>query len=458
MTSAPATDEAISYATIDADGRVIAADPVFAALNDHAGGAVGQPLAVPSLATIARLARQLGILVSRGVVVGDLDAPVDLWVRAEPVGDTVRLAVSGWQEGRRPPERAGRNNVAAIGADLAWDVDASLRLTYIGFAAARALGLDAVALLGKPITALFAFDGQEEGSLALLEAVAHRRPLEGQHAQLRAPVPRDVILSAHVRRDPTGAFAGFSGAADLVRDAVASPPSAALSTIVTDGLDRALRRPLARIVATADTINAAVEGPVSQEYAGYAADIANAGRHLLALVDDLVDLRAIESADFTPVVEPIDLADVARRAAGLLAVRAADAGVAIARPLPSLSVPASGDFRRALQVLVNLIGNALRYSPGGGVVTVSVANGHDGAIAVVDDQGKGIDPADHERIFAKFERLDPSEPGGSGLGLYIARRLTRAMGGDLMVESAPGEGARFILTLPPQPPRREDQQ
>jgi signal transduction histidine kinase len=67
---------------------------------------------------------------------------------------------------------------------------------------------------------------------------------------------------------------------------------------------------------------------------------------------------------------------------------------------------------------------------------------------IVADQGKGISDADQSRIFDKFERVDPTEPGGTGLGLYIARRLARAMGGDIAVDSAPGQGARFVLTLP----------
>jgi signal transduction histidine kinase len=125
--------------------------------------------------------------------------------------------------------------------------------------------------------------------------------------------------------------------------------------------------------------------------------------------------------------------------------------------LPTLHVTAIADFRRTLQILVNLIGNAVRYSPEGGVVTVSVTTTPDGyANAIVADQGRGIDPADHDRIFAKFERLDPLEATGNGLGLYIARRLARAMGGDLTVESEAGEGARFTLSLPTQPTRDED--
>ncbi|MBM3927603.1 MAG: HAMP domain-containing histidine kinase, partial [Sphingomonadales bacterium] len=177
-------------------------------------------------------------------------------------------------------------------------------------------------------------------------------------------------------------------------------------------------------------------------------DIATAGRHLLGLVDDLVDLEAVERPDFSIDAEPIDLADVARRAAGLLAVRASQGDVRIDRPAADETQPATGDFRRSLQILVNLIGNAVRYSPRGGSVWVRITQDETHACAIVADQGKGIAEADQAMIFEKFGRVDPSEPGGSGLGLYISRRLARAMGGDITVDSAPGAGARFVFTLP----------
>jgi signal transduction histidine kinase len=101
-----------------------------------------------------------------------------------------------------------------------------------------------------------------------------------------------------------------------------------------------------------------------------------------------------------------------------------------------------------LQILVNLISTAVRYSPAGGVVWVRAEQEGQLAAVIVADQGKGIAASDQARIFEKFARIDPSEPGGSGLGLYIARRLARAMGGDVVVDSAPGQGARFVLTLP----------
>jgi len=440
-------DVPVSHATLDHEGRLVAADPAIMALNDQAGGAVGEPLAVPQLATIARLARRLGILVSRGVCVADHEADLDLWIRAQPDGDGLRLAVSGWREVRHRSVAPRNAGAVAEAGDLVWEADGALRLTFVSIDAARRLGVDALALLGQPLTGLFTLDAAADGTLPMLEAVARRKSLNEQQARIRQTGAR-VVLSASVKHDAAGEFAGLAGVARVADDALPPAPQAGLSSSFTEGLDRALRTPLARIIAHADTIHAQAEGPVQHDYVDYATDIANAGRHLLELVDDLVDLQAVERPDFTLAPEPIDLADVARRAAGLLAVRAGNAGVAIARPLRELRVPASGDFRRALQIMVNLIGNAVRYSPEGGVVSVTATLSGGMAEAIVADQGKGIAPADQARIFEKFERVDPNEAGGNGLGLYIARRLARAMGGDLTVESMPGEGARFTLKLP----------
>ena len=107
-------------------------------------------------------------------------------------------------------------------------------------------------------------------------------------------------------------------------------------------LDRPLRAPLARIASQADSIHDGEDGPVAAHYADYAADIASAARHLMGLLDDLADLEAIERDDFAVAADPIDLADVARPAAGLLSVRPAVAGVPIDRPGAEVRAPATG--------------------------------------------------------------------------------------------------------------------
>ncbi len=453
----PSTESPIAHAIVAPDGSLSFADPALIALNQRAGGMRGAPLAVPQLATIARLARRLGIVVSRGVVVADDETDVDLWVRAQPDGENVRLTVSGWREiaAWRPAQPApdAQNDFLGSDTDWRWETDSALRLTFVTLDAGPKHGFDAFALLGQPLTAMFALDAGTDGTLPILDSLARRRAMAAQPAHLRSS-GRAVTLTANVRHDASGDFAGFVGVARMVVEAAPAPVAAdTLSPTFTSGLDKALRIPLARIVANADSINAQADGPVQHDYADYAADIASAGRHLLELVDDLVDLQAVERPDFTLAPEPIDLADVARRAAGLLTVRAANAEVTIVRPAMDVRVPALGDFRRVLQVLVNLVGNAVRYSPPGSQVLVSVERNDTRAIVVVADQGKGVAPEDQVRIFEKFERVDPSEAGGNGLGLYIARRLARAMQGDLTVDSAPGEGARFVLTLPADPAR-----
>jgi signal transduction histidine kinase len=437
----------ILNAQLDREDRLVAADPSFAALNERAGGAIGERLATPQLATIVRLARRLRILVSRAVTIADSDVDLDCWIRATPGEEGVTLSVSLVRE--RPAWRPTLATGAVpppAGADWTWETDAGLRIHRLEAEAGPRHGFDAAASIGQPLTRLFSLDSDDHGVLPLLEAVAALDDFESQPAMLRATGAR-VTLAGHVRRDGGGAFAGFVGAT-FHQPVAPVQEAAALGGAFNRRLDTILRGPLGRIVATADSINAGVDGPIDPHYSDYAADIASAARHLVGLIDDLADIEAIERDDFTVTDEGIDLADVVRRAAGLLAVRAADAGVMIDRGDLDRALPAHGEFRRSLQIMVNLVGNAVRYSPRGSTVWLRLQRYGDRAIAIVADQGKGIAAEDQERIFGKFERVDPSEPGGSGLGLYIARRLARTMGGDLTVDSAPGEGARFVLSLP----------
>lgn len=441
---------------VDRAGRLIEADQRLLDLNIRAGGGLGRPVSIPQIATLTRLAQRLGILISRGVVAADGEDDIELWVRAEPDALGVRLTITGWRTRAAwypeaaPGEREG--DFLRSAADWSWETDSALRITSLPISAGAKYGFESTAMLGQPLTRLFVLGEDHEGTFPILGGLAMHQRFDDQQATIRA-TGRPVRLSATPRTDAGGAFAGFVGAAHMIDEASASPPPPEpIPEDLTDAfaarLDQALRNPLGRIIANADSINAQSEGPLRQDYADYAADIASAARHLMGLVDDLVDLQAIERSDFVVAQEPVDLADVARRAAGLLGVRASEAGVRIDKPAPLDVLPATGEFRRALQVLVNLIGNAVRYSPADGMVWIRTEREGGIAAVIVADQGKGIAPGDQARIFEKFERIDPREPGGSGLGLYIARKLARAMGGDVTVDSSVGQGARFVFTLP----------
>jgi signal transduction histidine kinase len=460
MTAVTASQEDAVIGRVDAEGRLVAADPPLAALHALAGGDEGGVLAVPQIAALARLARRLGITISRAALAADGEQDVDLWVRAEPEGDEVALAITGWSSrAARPPAPGAPAERDAdflrAAADWMWETDDSLRLTSLSPGAAAAIGRNPAELTGRQLTRLFRFRESPDGALPILTALAEHKGFEGQVAELRGGRRGRYALSGVPLIDGMGRFAGYRGAAAAIRAQPDGPvandaagPSSHDRSAFGERLDQALRAPLAHIIDNAERLRAQPEGPLRRDYTGYAADIASAGRHLLALVDDLVDLQAIERADFRPEAEPVDLADIARRAAGLLAVRAADRNVRLDGPGDDEILPATGDFTRALQIMMNLITNAIRYTPEGGQVWLRSEREGDLAAIIVADQGKGIAAEDQERIFDRFERVDPTEPGGTGLGLYIARRLARFMGGDIAVDSAPGQGARFTFTLP----------
>ena len=448
------------HGTVDQEGRLVAADQPLLRLNRQAGGEDGGALAIPQVAALARLSQSLGISVSRTLIAADGDVDIDLTVQARPDGAVTRLAIDGWrQRATMPPlpglraERA--QYYAKVENDGAWECDDFLRFSEVPTALAKAANIPAATLIGVPLTRALRLVEDEDGELPLVAALARRTDFAGQFAALRDDPSVRLRLHGEPRLDPTGRFLGYIGGFAFVDRPNAGQPDAPASAFeapedapFAGRLDGALRQPVARIIARADQISARINGPLRQDYAGYANDISAAGRHLLGLIDDISDMQTVEQTDFRATAEVIDLADIARRAAGLLKVRAADQSVRIDAPPFDEVIEAKGDFRRVLQIIVNLVSNAVRYSPHGSSVWIRGETEGDLAAIIVADQGKGIALADQARIFEKFERLDPSEPGGTGLGLYISRRLARAMGGDINVDSAPGQGSRFVLTLP----------
>ncbi len=444
------TKERVFTASLDAAGHIRSADEPILRLQHTAGGRTDGPLAIPPIASVARLARRLGILIARPLLIGGTDRDVRAWIRASPTGDGVDLQISEWLETPRS-DRGGHAALRAAEISLAdegteWRTDA--QMCFVGS------GVDTdFAPTGSAFLDAFADD--TPGPTLLREAVMERRPFFSLRARSEPPGQR-WLLSGHPLFEADGAFRGYRGKALPIPEAEgdaadASSAPAVPGVVLPDfgkRIDVALRQPLGRIVANAETISGQIEGPLRADYAGYAADIANAGRHLMELVDDLADLQAIDRADFKVASEEVDLADLARRAAGLLSMRAADRHMRVDAPSADECLPAVGEFRRVLQIIVNLLSNAIRYSPEHSTVWVRVDAEEDRAVLVVADQGHGIAPENQERIFDKFERLGRDDVSGSGLGLYISRRLARAMKGDLRVESAPGQGARFILTLP----------
>ncbi|HUD90005.1 HAMP domain-containing sensor histidine kinase [Sphingobium sp.] len=449
---------AVLRASVTSSGCLASADGPILALQREAGGDIGTPIAVPQIAAIVRLSQRLGVTVSRLVVAAAERGDIDMWVRARPEGGGMALSVIDWRE--RPAavlstDPAAREaDIAALAEGWIWQVDTHLRFQMVvaGDDAQGALPVDAP-VPGTLFSAFFDLKPDEEGDMAMLRGLTQRRAFRDQMAVLVGDATRRFRLSAFPLFDMASQLSGYRGAALPVEQAVIAPVRTDAGIILypadfSKRLDRSLRQPLGRIIANADTIGAQLDGPLRPDYADYAQDIASAGRHLMALVDDLADLQAIDRPDFSVVAEEIDLADLGRRAAGLLGVKALDRQIGIVAPETDCAVNAIGEFRRVLQILVNLVGNAVRYSPEGSTVRIVTEQDHGEARIMVIDQGAGIAPKDRERVFEKFERLGREDAAGSGLGLYISRRLARAMGGDIRIGGVKGEGARFVLSLP----------
>jgi len=178
-------------------------------------------------------------------------------------------------------------------------------------------------------------------------------------------------------------------------------------------------------------------------------------RRLRRLIDDLQDLSRVEAGQISLNLAPQPLVPLVRQAVTALQPQAESKGVSLAFAPPQVAPEVLVDADRAVQIAHNLIGNAIRYTPEGGTITVSVGVAGRQAEVVVADTGIGIPAEVLPYIFERFYRVDSSrsrQSGGSGIGLTISRYLAWAMGGELVAASAgPGAGSTFTLSLPLAP-------
>jgi signal transduction histidine kinase len=211
-----------------------------------------------------------------------------------------------------------------------------------------------------------------------------------------------------------------------------------------------LRTPLNAIIGYTELIADGLYGPPSEQMHSVLQRIDINGRHLLGLINDVLDLSKIEAGQLTLSLSDYSLRDVVQSVFTGVESLAAEKGLAFRTDVPPDLPRGRGDERRIAQVLLNLTGNAIKFTDEG-EVTIA-ASAHNGSFTVaVRDTGPGIDAADQAKIFGEFQQVDGSstrEKGGSGLGLSIAKRIVELHGGRIWVESRRGAGATFSFTLP----------
>jgi PAS domain S-box-containing protein len=216
-----------------------------------------------------------------------------------------------------------------------------------------------------------------------------------------------------------------------------------------------LRTPLNAIAGYAQLMQEGIAGPVSHQQQEYLSRIRSSQLHLLGIVNDLLNYGRIEAGEVNYDVSPLSLHEVVERVIAMVAPQAERKQLQLHQTSGALDVSALADQLKTEQIVLNLVSNAVKFTPEGGDVTVSCALRDGAATIEVHDTGPGIPEDMQDVIFDPFVQLGrslTSTQEGAGLGLAISRDLARAMRGDVTVRSTPGEGATFTLRLPPARP------
>jgi signal transduction histidine kinase len=210
-----------------------------------------------------------------------------------------------------------------------------------------------------------------------------------------------------------------------------------------------LRTPLNAVIGFSDVLRDQMFGELNAKQMEYVDDIHTSGRHLLTLINDILDMSKIEAGRMDLQVSSFSLPEVLRNSVALLRERATRQGIALSLEVdPGIDI-IEADERLLKQVIFNLLSNALNFTERGGHVEVAARDQGDQVAISVRDDGVGIAPDDQARIFLEFEQAGKSTvQEGTGLGLALSRRFVELHGGRLTVDSAPGAGSTFTFTLP----------
>jgi two-component system phosphate regulon sensor histidine kinase PhoR len=232
----------------------------------------------------------------------------------------------------------------------------------------------------------------------------------------------------------------------VVRDLTAERRADSVRRDFIANASHELRTPVTAVRAAAETL---LEMPLDEQMRAFVEVIARHADRLSRLTEDLLDLSRLETGEWKPALEALQLAPLGAAALELVRTRAAEKNIILGSDIPE-RLRANGDRRALEQILVNLLDNAVKYTPGGGRVTLLGDGLGPTVMLSVVDTGPGIPPEHQARIFERFYRADAGrsrELGGTGLGLAIVKHLAQAMGGEAGLESSEN-GSRFWVKLP----------
>lgn len=298
-----------------------------------------------------------------------------------------------------------------------------------------------------------------EGDLPALAKALHAASHDGQ-SQVYVTTPHDADgwLDITLRARGDGRLVAavrdareqFAREKRLEAERVTAEQQNAGKSRFLANMSHELRTPLNAIMGFSDIMRQRLFGPMGDRYGEYAELIHESGTHLLELINDVLDMSKIEAERFELAIESFDARDAIAAVLRLMRGQADRAGVHLRGVLPIAPLNADADRRAVKQIALNLISNALKFTPRNGSVTVTVQGDGDTLELIVADTGVGIARDDLERLGRPFEQAGDAEQraAGSGLGLSLVRAFARLHGGDMTVESAVGEGTSVTVRLP----------
>jgi len=327
-------------------------------------------------------------------------------------------------------------------------IDRDGGLVLVNPAAERILGVTASAAIGhRLIEVIHHF----ELDALVRQAIRERVPLT-RELEVHQPGHRVLRVQANPVGGSRGEFLGIVVAAQDVTDLRRTD---LIRQEFIANVSHELRTPLASLRALAETLR---DGAARDPEAGprFLGRIVSEIDRLALLVNDLLDLSAIETGSAKMEMAPVSMGEVAHEVATKFRPVAERRGIALRVEDLEGVADAWGDEARLVQALVNLVDNALKYTPAGGVVRISSHVAGDLVALAVTDTGLGIPPEHLPRIFERFYRVDRSRSrafGGTGLGLSIVKHIATSHGGRVEVQSVEGRGSQFTLLIPRAPER-----
>jgi len=291
-----------------------------------------------------------------------------------------------------------------------------------------------------------AFDEQETGLLeelvtSVCTGLESLRLRAEREEALRALRAQGARLEALVAERTT----------DLERTVAQLRDASEAKDVFLRNMSHELRTPLNSIIGFSDLMMRGVTGTVSEEQRHQLQMVNTSGRHLLGLISQILDLDRLDTAAVTIDAAPIDVSGLVEETIGPIRVLATQAGLECSVALDQTPGPLVSDEAKLRQILLNLLGNAVKFTPSGRIGLRVIDGDHDTVRFVVEDSGRGIPEDEIPRVMEEFHQVrsaDDMKPEGTGLGLTISRRLAEMLGGRLDIESRVDHGSTFTLTIP----------